>query len=261
MLEGENMKSHEKIKQAQALLQEAHLELSAFLKTERSRRRGEALHQIHTISNMLSPSPLFFSQAGQDRLIDRLLGGKRDGVFVDIGGYDGVTGSNTLFFEVFRNWTGILVEPSPTQLKLAENARKCPCLGYAVAGKSGKADFMEVTSGYTQMSGFLDSYDADLLSKVRTNPQHKEVIHNLPKKTLQSILEEQKLNKIDFLSLDVEGGEMDILTNFPFDKFDIDVFSIENNTQSSDLPQLMKSKGYDLVEFVGVDDIYRKAKT
>ncbi|MBE9477047.1 MAG: FkbM family methyltransferase [Proteobacteria bacterium] len=255
------MKPHEKIKQAQSLLQEAHQELSIFLKAERSRRRGEALRQVHAISNMLSPTPLFFSQAGQDRMIDRLLNGKRDGVFVDVGGYDGVTGSNTLFFEVFRNWTGILVEASPTQLELAKAARKCPCLDYAVAGKTGQAQFMEITAGYTQMSGFLECYDADLLAKVRANPQHKEVVHNLSTKTLQSILDENNLKKIDFLSLDVEGGEMDILANFPFDKYDIDVFSIENNAQSSDLPQLMKSKGYDLVEFVGVDDIYRKTKT
>jgi FkbM family methyltransferase len=254
------MKPHEKIEEAQRLLQEAHRELSDFLKTERSRRRGEALRQIHTISNMISQAPLFFSQSGQDRMIDRLLDGRRNGVFVDVGGYDGVTGSNTLFFEVFRNWTGILVEPSPTQLKSAKSVRKCPCLGYAVAGDSGKADFMEVTAGYTQMSGFLDSYDADLLSKVRANPQHAEHIHNLPKKTLQYILDEKKLGKIDFLSLDVEGGEINILSSFPFESFDIDVFSIENNAQSSDLPQLMKSKGYDLVEFVGVDDIYRKTK-
>ena len=254
------MKSHEKINEARRLLQEAHQELSDFLKTERSRRRGEALRQIHAISNMLSPTPLFFSQSGQDRVIDRLLGGKRDGVFVDVGGYDGVTGSNTLFFEVFRNWTGILIEPSPNQLERAKAARKCSCLGFAVAGIPGKAQFMEVTSGYTQMSGLLNSYEKDILAKVRGNPQHKEAIHNLPKKKLQSILNKQKLKKIDYLSLDVEGGEMDILTSFPFEKYDIDLFSIENNAQSSDLPQLMKSKGYDLVEFVGVDDIYRKIK-
>jgi len=58
----------------------------------------------------------------------------------------------------------------------------------------------------------------------------------------------------------VEGGEMDILAGFAFEKFEIDMFSIENNAQSADLPKLMKSKGYELVEFVGVDDIYRKIK-
>lgn len=252
------MKPHEKIKEAQRLLQEAHQEISGFLKGERSRRRGEALRQVHTISNMLSPAPLFYSQAGQDRVIDRMLDGRRGGIFVDIGGYDGVTGSNTLFFEVFRDWTGVVVEPSPTQLALAKAARKCPCLGYAVAGQTGEAEFMEVTSGYTQMSGFLDSYSADLLGQVRANPQHSEKLHTLQKKSLQSVLDEQNLKKIDFLSLDVEGGEMDILTSFPFEAYDIEVFSIENNAQTSDLPKFMTSNGYELVEFVGVDDIYRK---
>lgn len=252
------MKPHEKIKEAQRLLQEAHQDLSRFLKTERSRRRGEALRQVHTISNMLAPAPLFYSQAGQDRVIDRLLNGKRDGVFVDVGGYDGVTGSNTLFFEVFRNWKGILVEPSPTQFAMAQATRQCICLGCAVAGESGDAEFMEVTSGFTQMSGFLDSYAAELLDKVRANPKHSEVVHTLSKNTLQSILDDMKFEKVDYLSLDVEGGEMGILQSFPFEKYDIDVFSIENNAQASDLPQLMASKGYELVEFVGVDDIYRK---
>lgn len=254
------MKSHEKIKEAQRLLQEAHQELSGFLKTERGRRRGEALRQIHAVSNMLASTPLCFSQSGQDRMMDRLFDGKRDGVFVDVGGYDGVTGSNTLFFEMFRGWSGVLIEPSPTQLERASMVRKCPCLGAAIAGEIGTSDFIDVTSGYTQMSGFLDSYDSKLLTKVRANPQHKETIHTLPKQTLQSVLKEQNLNKIDFISVDVEGGEIDILTDFPYGDFDIDVFCIENNAQSSNLPQLMKSKGYELLEFIGVDDIYRKLK-
>ncbi len=255
------MKPHEKIIEARRLLQEAHQELATFLGTERSRRRGEALRQSHVISNMMATSQMFYSQAGQDRVIDSLLDGKRDGVFVDVGGYDGVTGSNTLFFESFRNWSGVIVEPSPTQVKQAESVRNAPCVMAAVAGKTGKADFMEVTSGYTQMSGFLDSYDEGLLKRVRAHQQHKEVIHKLSKKTLQSILNKHKLKKIDLISLDVEGGEMDILENFPFEKYDIEIWSIENNAQSSDLPQLMRSKGYDLVEFAGVDDIYRKKQS
>jgi len=255
------MKPHEKIIEARRLLQEAHKELAGFLGTERSRRRGEALRQSHVISNMMGTSQMYYSQAGQDRVIDGLLDQKRDGVFVDVGGYDGITGSNTLFFEAFRNWSGVIVEPSPTQVKLAEGMRKSPCITAAVAGKTGKADFMEVTSGYTQMSGFLDSYDADLLKRVRAHDKHKEVVHSLSKKTLQSILKEHKLKKIDFISLDVEGGEMGILENFPFEDYDIEIWSIENNAQTSELPEFMRIKGYDLVEFAGVDDIYRKKKS
>lgn len=254
------MTAKDKIDQATKLLQEVHLELTAGLKSERGRARGDMLRQAHNIANMLSPSQTFYSQAGQDRTVDRLLGGKRGGVFVDVGGYDGVTGSNTLFFEMFRGWSGILIEPSPVQLSRAKMVRNCPCHGLGVAGKAGSFDFMEVTAGYTQMSGFLDSYNPDLLAKLRKNPNHSEVIHKLQSKKLQTILNQASLKKIDFLSLDVEGGEVEILTNFPFEKFDIEFWSIENNTQSSTIPELMKANGYDLVEFAGVDDIYRKSK-
>ena len=51
------------------------------------------------------------------------------GVFADVGGYDGVTGSNTLFFEQRRGWSGLLVEPSPANLAAARAVRRCPCLG------------------------------------------------------------------------------------------------------------------------------------
>ena len=45
--------------------------------------------------------------------MDRLLGGLRDGFFVEAGAYDGQTLSNSLFFELKRAWTGLLVEPNP----------------------------------------------------------------------------------------------------------------------------------------------------
>ena len=252
------MTALKKIEEARKLLQEARSELTGLLEGEKSRRRGAILRELHAISGMLGPAEGYFSQAGQDRFVDRLLAGKTGGVFVDIGGYDGVTGSNTLFFEIFRGWSGLLVEPSPNQLKLAQSVRRCPCLGTAVAGQAGPADFMEITRGFTQMSGFLDSYDRDLLARVRGDARHREVIHKLDKKPLGDVLEAQNLGRIDYLSLDVEGGELDILRNFDFSAFEIDIWSIENNTQNSEIPELMRHNGYDLIEFAGVDEIFRK---
>jgi len=40
---------------------------------------------------------------------------KRDGIFIDIGAFDGMEDSNSLFFEETRNWTGICIEPSPLE--------------------------------------------------------------------------------------------------------------------------------------------------
>lgn len=250
----------EKIAQARKLLDEAARELTAKLQTERSRARGAITRELHGLGSLRGEVAQYYSQAGQDRIVDNVLGQKTGGVFVDVGGYDGVTGSNSLFFELFRGWSGILVEPAPTQLRKAEAVRRCPCLGYAVAGETGTLEFMEVTKGFTQMSGFLDSYEPDLLMRVRGDKRHEEVVHRLETKTLNDILSAQKIEQVDFLSLDVEGGEMGILTSFNFDAVDVDIWSIENNTQDAVIPEMMRDNGFDLIEFAGVDDIFRKRR-
>ena len=80
-----------------------------------ARTRGQINQQIWECERLSGQRDQFFSQAGQDAYLDeRVFKGKRDGVFVEIGGYDGVTGSNCLFFELIRGWTGLLIEPSPT---------------------------------------------------------------------------------------------------------------------------------------------------
>ncbi|WGI20546.1 FkbM family methyltransferase [Amylibacter sp. IMCC11727] len=254
------MTPSEKIAKARKLLEEAGQELTAKLQSDRTRARGATVRELHSIGPLRGEVAQFFSQAGQDRIVDSALGHKTGGVFVDVGGYDGVTGSNSLFFEVFRGWSGILVEPAPTQLRKAEAVRRCPCLGYAVAGQAGSLEFMEVTKGYTQMSGFLDSYDPDLLARVRQDSRHEEVVHTLETKTLNDILAAQNIDKVDFLSLDVEGGEMSILSNFDFDAVDVEIWSVENNTQETAIPELMRDNGFDLIEFAGVDDIFRKRR-
>ena len=55
-----------------------------------------------------------YSQFGEKATIDRLLNGKRNGFFFEVGALDGQKYSNTLNLELSLNWTGILVEPDPT---------------------------------------------------------------------------------------------------------------------------------------------------
>src|SRR5207253_2043963 len=63
--------------------------------------------------NSRTPDTRYHSQHAQDRFADKfLLHGKRDGIFVDIGAYDGVALSNTYYFE--RNWVGVAFASSPT---------------------------------------------------------------------------------------------------------------------------------------------------
>ena len=253
------MAIHDHIEAARKSILAARRELMDLLRKEQGRRRGPMVRQLHEIDRMLDSRYVYASQAGQDRVIDKLMNNKRDGVFVDVGGYDGLTGSNSWFFELYRGWNGILIEPTNEQYDIAKSRRRCECLPYAIAESEGQADFISVNNGYTQMSGLSDHYEPELLEKVRSNPKHEEQIVKVETKTLAGVLKEANLGSIDFISLDIEGGEIAVLDVFPFKDFDIQSWAIENNTGTSEINKIMKANGYVLVEFCGPDEIYKLA--
>lgn len=253
------MTPSERIQRAQQDLAEAEAQLIDMLKSERSRRRGNLVRQLHEVRRMRGGTAYpYVSQAGQDTVVDQLFRAKRSGTFVDIGGYDGVSGSNTLFFEQWRGWTGVLVEPVPAQRDRAAARRQCPCLGYAVAASDGEAEFLEITAGFTQMSGLVESYDPALKDRVREDVRHQENLIRVQTRTLSRILTEAGLDHPDFVSLDIEGGEVAVLSAFPFERHRVGIWAIENNTGTPEIRTIMQAAGYDLVEFCGPDELWRR---
>lgn len=252
------MTPSERISEAAKLLRQTEAETVKALHGLKDRRRAPLVRRLHEVRRMVNPAYTYTSQAGQDAVIDQILKHKRGGSFVDVGGFDGVTGSNTLFFEAQRKWTGLLVEPVPANLEKAASQRRCPCLPFAVSDKDGDAAFLEVQEGYTQMSGLIDSYDPDLLNQVRDDSRHKETTITVQTRRLSTILRENDLMHPDFISLDIEGGEVACLSDFPFADHNVQVWSIENNTGTSEITQIMRDNGYDLAEFAGPDDIFVK---
>ena len=250
------MSLNERLNATRKELEAMRRELTTHLETFKDRRRGDVIRMLHEVRSMLDPLNAYASQAGQDRVIDRLFGGKRDGTFIDVGGYDGVTGSNTLFFERIRGWTGILVEPVDMFRTKAEQLRSCPCLPFAVSSQNGEARFMAVTRGYTQMSGLIEDYDPNLLEQVRDDSRHVEEEINVKTRTLQSLLEDHDLPNPDFVSLDIEGGEVSALEAFPFDRHRVGAWAIENNSASGNIGDIMRKNDYKLIEYCGPDEIY-----
>lgn len=116
----------ENVAEARRLLRKEAGKLQEALESNRSRTRGPLVRRFHEVRQMLSPLYAYTSQAGQDFAIDQIMKNKREGTFLDVGGFDGVTGSNTFFLETNRGWTGALVEPVNAQLVKAAVFRTCP---------------------------------------------------------------------------------------------------------------------------------------
>jgi FkbM family methyltransferase len=202
----------------------------------------------------------FYSQVSQDRfLFERFFFGKRNGVFVDIGAYDGEKFSNSLFFERFMGWRGLCVEPQAGAFEKLKSIRNCHCEQVCVADFDGEAEFLESTAGVdeTMLSGLTQSFDPRheaRLARVAT----ASIPRRMPVVTLSALLEKYQLHDIDYCSIDVEGGELGVLAGLDFDKFRISILTIENNYDDERIPQLMAAKGYEFVAKLEQDYVFRR---
>ena len=202
----------------------------------------------------------FYSQVSQDQyLFERFFFGKRQGVFVDIGAYDGQKFSNTLFFEQSMGWRGLCVEPQAEPFKKLIANRIAHCEQVCVSDFEGETDFVESTAGIdeTMLSGMATTFDprhVDRLKSVSTNM----VVRKVPVVKLSTLLEKYGLFDIDYCSIDVEGAELSILSELDFEKFRISVLTIENNYDDDRIPKLMAGKGYVLVTKLEQDFVFKR---
>ncbi|MEM8791622.1 MAG: FkbM family methyltransferase [Pseudomonadota bacterium] len=250
------------IEQAKAQLTEAHKELIALRGgVQHARSRGRIQREIWTCERALDTRNDYFSEAGQDAFLDQhVFRTKRGGTFVEIGGYDGVTGSNCLFFEMRRGWNGLVVEPAPTLFEACSTARRVPCIQAALGPEPGTAEFFEVTAGLKQMGGLIATYDATMRAAVEADPRHQGRTIEVEVTTLAALLDTHGLTAIDYVSLDVEGAELSILSGFPFERYEIGAMTVENRDGAREIPDLMKNQGFQRVEALGVDDLYVSEK-
>ena len=203
----------------------------------------------------------FHSQVGQDRfLLENFFRGQRDGVFVDIGAYDGETFSNSLFFERSMGWTGLCVEPLPSAFARLKASRKAICENVCVADFEGEAEFTEADDpgrNEKMLSGLSGQFDAhhirfmDRLSVARTTRTARVT-------RLSKLLEKHGLFNIDYCSIDTEGAELPILSELDFERFRISVLTVEDNSEDKRLPKLMAAKGYDVFARLEQDIVFKR---
>jgi FkbM family methyltransferase len=200
------------------------------------------------------------SQNFQDAWVLYRTNEKARGYFVDFGATDGVEMSNTKILEDFFDWNGLLVEPNPVwKDALIKNRRADICTDSCVSNVDGEVvDFIMTKD---PMFSTISTYaEGDYNSGQRSDGN--ETIY-VPTITLESLLTRYNAPKhIDFLSIDTEGSEFDILNAFDFSKYQIDYISVEHNysNKRADIKTLLESNGYhrEFEIFSRWDDFYVK---
>ena len=204
----------------------------------------------------------FYSQVGQDRfLLENFFRGRRGGVFLDIGAYDGETLSNTLFFEKTMDWTGLCVEPLPSAFAKLKATRKAVCENISIADFEGEAEFVETDDRHgpneRMFSGLAANFDPRQLQRIEAMKQSRTT--RIVKVTkLSTLLAKHSLFDIDYCSIDTEGAELAILSDFDPERVSIKVLTIENNWDDPALPKLMAEKGYDFFAKLEQDYVFKR---
>jgi FkbM family methyltransferase len=155
----------------------------------------------------------YFSQFGQDRFIDEVvMRGKTGGVFVEIGAYDGVTFSNTLFLERYRGWTGLCVEPNPMQWDALQRNRSARCRQVCIGDRDETIKFRMVQgpTGVGMLSGRTDAGGTKAEERIERE-QGTVTIVDVPCITFERLMREEGISNADYISIDAEGHDFAIL--------------------------------------------------
>jgi len=214
-------------------------------------------HRVRLIKHILS----FGSKSGlgQDLFVLSTLNFKRSGYFVEFGGSNGISNSNSFILEKRYAWSGIVAEPAKCWHDSLARNRACEIDYDCVWRMSGEwLPFEEYDNG--ELSTIGSYSDSDSHRAVRVNPR------SYPVRTvsLEDLLRKHRAPRvIDYLSIDTEGSEFEILNSFDFGAFDIRIITCEHNYTAGREPvrQLLEKSGYRrrLCEMSRYDDWFVKS--
>lgn len=184
------------------------------------------------------------SQLGQDLFVLNALGRAKNGFFVEFGAADGVTNSNTYLLEKEYGWKGILVEPSKVWHQKLEKSRNCVICHGCVSSESGNS---------ISFANFSDP-EFSRMAKLPWNigsPHHPIGVEIVTTISLEDLLVHYNAPKtIEYLSIDTEGNELDIIRSFDFSSFNIKCITVEHNYRDDDRREIFErltAYGYERV--------------
>ena len=171
-----------------------------------------------------------------------LSGFLKTGFFVEIGACDGILYSNTHMLEKEFGWTGIVAEPGISWHEDLKKFRSSSIELRAVSSISGDKVLFTETVDAT-LSSFEHLLESDHMAEFRL-PKSAYEVETISLSDLLNLNNAPK--SIDYLSIDTEGSEFDILSTFNFDKYSFNLITIEHNFTSNEklIDDLLALNGY-----------------
>lgn len=188
--------------------------------------------------------PNYYSQNGEDVLLTEIFKDKDSGFFVEVGCVDGRQYSNTLTFEE-RGWKGMCIEAHAGYIDLLRQNRPNSIICHCAAGENDEDN----VPFYANSLGSLSTLDRSRESHFRetfgeffTGFEEQQV----DKRTLNTLFRQHDVTEVDFISVDVEGYEVEVLKGLDLSKYKPRVLLIEseNREHRSRLDSLLYPKGY-----------------
>tara|TARA_B100001115_G_C15680385_1_gene328939 strand:+ start:23 stop:724 length:702 start_codon:yes stop_codon:yes gene_type:complete len=185
-----------------------------------------------------------YAEFGEDIFVNRIFKNYEPGIYIDVGCYHPFKGSLTSKL-YDKNWNGVNIDISKTSIDLFNIVRKRDInLNYAISDFDGETVFYE-NSPINQQN-----------SLIKANENQKEV--KIKCFTLNRILNDNNIQKFDYLNIDVEGNELKVINGMDFEKYRPNLITIENNNLllkdyvNSNIYKIFQQNNYTLVNKIGV---------
>jgi FkbM family methyltransferase len=201
---------------------------------------------------------MYYSQFGEDKILFEIFQRKTSGVCVEVGANNGVDDSTSLFFEKI-GWKCILIEPNPILCQMIRSTRNALLYECAASDRRGVAT-LYVAEGAEKSHGvsMISVEEEEARNKIKSYGFTCRPVQ-VDTRTLDNILAELKFSSgIDFVSIDVEGHELEVLKGFSLERWRPMILLVEDNSnfENNIVSNYLKKFGYVRFMRTGVNDWY-----
>jgi FkbM family methyltransferase len=196
---------------------------------------------------LLDSGESLYSQAKEELIIRHFFEDRRDGFFVDVGAFHWKIASTTYYLDEHLGWTGIAIDAIPHLVDgYVKNRPRTKFENYFVSDRSGESETF-------YRAGPVSSMSKEHVEKLA--PGKYQVIE-VPTITLDQLLDAHGVEKIDFMSMDIELAEPAALAGFDIDRFRPELVCIEAAPQVRDqIASYFEQHGYERIDAYLAHDI------